>query len=1007
MRGVLIFFILLISLHTVTATTLLVDPTRIINTSLTPGSKFTVNVNVSDVIDLASYQFKLSFNNSILNATVITSINKIWQCYNHNIDNSNGIIQVDCELDGPLNGNVKLEAINFSVIGIGESNLHLNETLLGDSQGMPMTHDINDGFFSNKPSGTCVKSNPTVTLSPQLQSGIPGSIFYNTVNVINNDNNYCDSSIFSLAYQCPSTWSCSLNKNSILIYPQLNDSSTILTINSSVSATLGNYTVNITATNNSYTNKSSTNITIISLGNKTTITAGADSYTVERYQNTTLWCDYRNATSNSEILGANVEFQVIINSTYTINYTGIYNTTNNVYEYSYNSTYPGWDAVRCNASATNYEYNFATFSLVTCGISPQLTLSPAYQSGNVGSALNYTVEVYDADVPGICGNSTYNLSVKGLPTGWDYSFFSNIFNLDAATSNSTNLTLTSSALASSGNYTINVTATNIKNNIYETIGSIIYNVTGGLVSSTTTSTITIQPPRWGPTYDHTPSSPNVGQDVTISVDWFSDSSLNSVIIYENSSGSYQTHVCNLNTHQCSGEEIILRTNVLPSIILVLSGSLTFIAVKLKKLKKLNKVMLYFVCIIVIIIVISVFMFPKISKNISNLSRLGIFQILGGPTTFTHLIPGSQLNTPGMVVGYYSFANDSAGNYNMTNMTVPIKTFIVQAASTTTTTITSTTTTSTLTTTTSTTTTVPSNTETRLYLNGTEGNFYYVNNTYANFTVWVNVSGTVYLDTNITNWTTSSGNSPFTQIVQLNATQNDTYYNITGYFIGNATHNASSQVHYAIVYVTTTITTTIPTTTISVVYHGGGGGGGGGKITTTTTTLTTTLTTTSSSTTIKTTTVYTTTTTISSCKSSGYSCESYSDCCSAYCCNNVCSDLQCAKKTELIKYIIIIYALLLGIISGYYLYLKEIKTNLNKPKLTAPIQEKIPSIPIENIKKELTYLKNIAQNLKKRGYDVSGSEVELLSTEYYLKRNSPDLAASHLEKAKENLKNFFK
>ena len=151
----------------------------------------------------------------------------------------------------------------------------------------------------------------------------------------------------------------------------------------------------------------------------------------------------------------------------------------------------------------------------------------------------------------------------------------------------------------------------------------------------------------------------------------------------------------------------------------------------------------------------------------------------------------------------------------------------QSGSSTTTTTSGSTTTSTstsITTTTSTTsttsTTIPGNTETKLYLNGTEGNFYYLNNTYANFTVWVNVSGNVYLNTNITSWTIMHGSSPFTQIVQLNATQNSTHYNITGYFLGDITHDSSSQTNYAIIYVTTTTTaTTSPTTSPTTTTHG--------------------------------------------------------------------------------------------------------------------------------------------------------------------------------------------
>lgn len=844
MRRTLIFFIAILSLNTVAATTMLVDPLKIINTSLTIGSKFTVNVNISDVTDLSSYVFNLSFNKTVLNVTGIKSVNPIWDCYKYQINNSLGIVWVECVLDGSLNGNAKLEAINFSVIGTGESNLDLYGTLLGDSQGIEISHDIRNGFFSNNPSGSCIKSNPNVTLSPSLQNGSAGSLFYKAVTIKNNDNNYCDSSKFNLTYSCPLNWLCSLNKESIIIDPQLNDSSMTLTVNSSDSTSLGNYSVYVTAINNSYLNTGLANITITrGIENKTLIITGANPDVADRYKNTTLWCDYRNSSSNTEILGADVKFEV---EGELANYTAIFNTTTNLYEYKYNiTTNRELPYVRCSASATSHESNFSTFYLGVCQReNPSLEIIPSLKSNISGSVLNYTINVTNNDPSGWCGSSVFNFSIVQISSGWTHSFNPTRLYIDwylahspEISSNTSNLNITSPLSTLPGNYTINVTVTNLNNSNYKSTNSLIYNISGG---STTTTTST-------------------------------------------------------------------------------STSTT---------------------------------------------------------------------------------------------------------STTSTSITSTSTTSTSTTST-TSTTIPRNTDTRLYLNETEGDFYYLNNTYANFTTWVNCSGMIYLDTNISSWAVKSGSSPFTQIIQLNSTQNNTYYNITGYFPGNATHDPTSQMHYAIVYVSTTVaTTTIEPTTINQ-----GGGGGGNKRTTTTITYNTTTTVKTNTTT---TTVLTnmTISTIKSCISTGSICTSNSECCSLYCCNSLCSDKPCVK-TDFVRNITIAISLISGTLIGvYHFYSKIIKAKIllfvgvtsgtlisiyyylrfNETKSIKQkniVTEKVSPDRTTQIEKELVYLKGITEKIKAKGYDVSQLEMKLALAENDLKQNLISSANVHLENAKNILKSFLK
>lgn len=498
----LILIILAIFPYIAESTTLDVDPSIIINSSLTTGSIFTININVTDVTNLMSYDFKLGFNNSILNAEDIIK-GPVLVPENCDIardtDNSQGYIWVSCYSADftTFDGDGILETINFSVIGVGEGNLDLYDTELYDDFGGGIGHTTNDGYFSNIPTAICTRSNPNVTLSPETQNGTANSTFSYTVTVRNNDNNYCNLSTFDLTLSdaLPMGWSQSLNQYSVDVSPQQNDSSTILTVTSPASASPGDYTVYVKATNDSYTDIGSANVTIELIpGNKTTTTVGSNPSVVDRYQNTTLWCDYRNATSNTIILGADVKFELKGEG---INYSASFNSTSNLYEYVYNATnslFIPW--VRCTASAPGYESGFSSTNLGICHrANPSVDIIPRFQSGTQMSVLNYTVNVTNNDPSSLCGRSIFNLSIDGLPSGWTYSFDPVYLDIDwrladspRISFNSSNLTTTSSSTSASGNYTINVTVTNFNNTHYKNTSSLIYNVTGELITITETLT---------------------------------------------------------------------------------------------------------------------------------------------------------------------------------------------------------------------------------------------------------------------------------------------------------------------------------------------------------------------------------------------------------------------------------------------------------------------------------------------------------------------------------------
>ena len=113
------------------------------------------------------------------------------------------------------------------------------------------------------PTCGCVKANPSVSISPSSQSGSPGQTLTYTVNVTNNDNAACGSSIFSLTVtQCPSGFTCGLSKTSVTISPGSTDSSTTISVTSPSTATVGNYTFKVRATNNTYSGEAFANYSI-------------------------------------------------------------------------------------------------------------------------------------------------------------------------------------------------------------------------------------------------------------------------------------------------------------------------------------------------------------------------------------------------------------------------------------------------------------------------------------------------------------------------------------------------------------------------------------------------------------------------------------------------------------------------------------------------------------------------------------------------------------------------
>ena len=126
-------------------------------TAPAPGKSFTIDINIADVINLQYYEFKLWFNNTLLNATGVTPgpVNPPGTTFiPGSLQNvSDGFVRAGASLpaEQAFTGNGILMTISFTALTAGNSTLHLNETLLIDPMSVEVDHATLDGFVTVLP----------------------------------------------------------------------------------------------------------------------------------------------------------------------------------------------------------------------------------------------------------------------------------------------------------------------------------------------------------------------------------------------------------------------------------------------------------------------------------------------------------------------------------------------------------------------------------------------------------------------------------------------------------------------------------------------------------------------------------------------------------------------------------------------------------------------------------------------------------------------------------------
>ncbi len=139
-----------------------VDPESVSDSALLVNETFTINVNISNVVDLKGFEFKLAYDKALLNATDVSIVPFLNEptSVNKTINYGTGFVAVNVTSTGaPVSGGGPLANVTFTVITETPGNciLDLYDAKVDDEQAEsfvpPFEHSppVTDGYFSNEP----------------------------------------------------------------------------------------------------------------------------------------------------------------------------------------------------------------------------------------------------------------------------------------------------------------------------------------------------------------------------------------------------------------------------------------------------------------------------------------------------------------------------------------------------------------------------------------------------------------------------------------------------------------------------------------------------------------------------------------------------------------------------------------------------------------------------------------------------------------------------------------
>jgi len=169
--------------------TLKATPSNILNPTLTPSTTFNINITIINAIYLHGFSLKLSYNNTIIECTTVEEGDLLKgfgeTTMTYVINNGEGYTFVSINLTDPeamAEGNGTLVSFTFHVLDIGDSVLHLYETQLYDTEGTPLPHTTQDGYFNNVLMPRLFVDPPAI-VNPNMTLGDEFQVNINVANV--------------------------------------------------------------------------------------------------------------------------------------------------------------------------------------------------------------------------------------------------------------------------------------------------------------------------------------------------------------------------------------------------------------------------------------------------------------------------------------------------------------------------------------------------------------------------------------------------------------------------------------------------------------------------------------------------------------------------------------------------------------------------------------------------------------------------------------------------------
>jgi len=155
----------------------------------------------------------------------------------------------------------------------------------------------------------CVRSQPTVSMSPGNPSVYSGSSVNYTVTVLNNDSTGCGSSSFGLSSTVPATWTSSFSQVSLTINPGQSASAT-MTVSVPAGFTPGTYPVSATGSDANHSRTGNANASVTAPPEPIGVSLSLSSSSVPVRSNETMTAVVTKQNGGAPVAGATVTFKV-------------------------------------------------------------------------------------------------------------------------------------------------------------------------------------------------------------------------------------------------------------------------------------------------------------------------------------------------------------------------------------------------------------------------------------------------------------------------------------------------------------------------------------------------------------------------------------------------------------------------------------------------------------------------------------------------------------------------